>query len=491
VRGSNRPIQRLSVARSEALRPKRVGPSEGRADKWEATILYNQPYGVSDPNASYVNGDPSIGRAGSIPPAASIEFDQREIVEVITRANARAYSDFSGAPCAAPDNGDLTQLRKAIEGFISSSQFLITTEVTFTVHGPGATFPDLITAFNYLGKFRITPTGHVILQLAGATSGSAVAYNYTQTVYINHPNNDRISIFGAQMLAPIPKTDAGYQWNGYSGTQRATDTAANLAGLRTMFATELHWSGPLGNPGCGFYITGLSPMHVDALLLTGDGSVQGGGIMFNCAGFLNHTPKSIAPGSATYAKAGLACVNWKGGPGFGFDVGSMMSVWSQEAADQNSETTFVALGNGSGIAISNGGFITASGNAICLSNDTVGFVVWPRGGTQWDGGIFCNANGDRGLAAFQSTGFIAGPLVGGSTTTPSHFYRNAQWGAWVLQANFQITGDFGTGATANGVGQIAAFNNSNVQISGPSANYSTVVTPVWNTVGNNEALISN
>jgi len=55
---------------------------------------------------------------GSIPPAASIEHDQREIVEVRTQANTRGYHDFSDASCGPPSPSDLHQLRKAIEGFI-------------------------------------------------------------------------------------------------------------------------------------------------------------------------------------------------------------------------------------------------------------------------------------------------------------------------------------------------------------------------------------
>ena len=47
-------------------------------------MKYNQPYGVSDPNAPYINGNPTTGTMGSIPPAASIEYPQREIVNVIS-----------------------------------------------------------------------------------------------------------------------------------------------------------------------------------------------------------------------------------------------------------------------------------------------------------------------------------------------------------------------------------------------------------------------
>src|ERR1700751_837154 len=66
-------------------------------------MQYNAPFGVSDPNAPYINGNPSTGTMGSIPPAASIEYPQREIVEMIADAGIN------------PDNADLKQLAKAIQ----------------------------------------------------------------------------------------------------------------------------------------------------------------------------------------------------------------------------------------------------------------------------------------------------------------------------------------------------------------------------------------
>lgn len=67
-------------------------------------MKYHQPYGISDPNGAYINGNPSTGTMGSIPPAASIEFPQREIVNLI-----------SDAGLAPPDDADLRQLSKAIQ----------------------------------------------------------------------------------------------------------------------------------------------------------------------------------------------------------------------------------------------------------------------------------------------------------------------------------------------------------------------------------------
>jgi hypothetical protein len=78
-------------------------------------MKYQAPYGVTDPNAGYVNGNPQIGVQGSIPPAASIEFPQREIVNLInsskiipadndlfqlaegTRSQAMNFADDTGA----------------------------------------------------------------------------------------------------------------------------------------------------------------------------------------------------------------------------------------------------------------------------------------------------------------------------------------------------------------------------------------------------------
>ncbi|MEY9638719.1 hypothetical protein ABIF66_006973 [Bradyrhizobium japonicum] len=74
-------------------------------------MKYNQPYGVSDPDAPYVNGNPSTGTMGSIPPAASIEYPQREIVNLIASAGL-----------TPPDNADLHQLSRAVQSMLMNAQ---------------------------------------------------------------------------------------------------------------------------------------------------------------------------------------------------------------------------------------------------------------------------------------------------------------------------------------------------------------------------------
>lgn len=66
-------------------------------------MKYHQPYGITDPNAPYINGNPATGTMGSIPPAASIEYPQREIVNFITDSGI------------TPDDGDLRQLGKSVQ----------------------------------------------------------------------------------------------------------------------------------------------------------------------------------------------------------------------------------------------------------------------------------------------------------------------------------------------------------------------------------------
>ncbi|TVO57515.1 gp53-like domain-containing protein [Denitromonas halophila] len=63
---------------------------------------YNPPVG-GDPGDPYIDGNPTTGTEGSIPPAAAIEDPQREIVAAIAAAGL------------TPDNGTLDQLATAIQ----------------------------------------------------------------------------------------------------------------------------------------------------------------------------------------------------------------------------------------------------------------------------------------------------------------------------------------------------------------------------------------
>ncbi|NEJ10479.1 hypothetical protein GR238_34530 [Rhizobium leguminosarum] len=72
-------------------------------------MKYNAPYGSADPNAAYVDRNMAAATKGSIPPAAAIEYPQREIMAVVTAAG------IDGS------NEDLTQLLQAIQALISAA----------------------------------------------------------------------------------------------------------------------------------------------------------------------------------------------------------------------------------------------------------------------------------------------------------------------------------------------------------------------------------
>jgi hypothetical protein len=65
-------------------------------------MRYVPPFGTTDPDASYRNGDSRLGLQGSIPPAEAFESPMREIVALIEHANL------------TPTSNDLEQLTKGV-----------------------------------------------------------------------------------------------------------------------------------------------------------------------------------------------------------------------------------------------------------------------------------------------------------------------------------------------------------------------------------------
>ena len=72
-------------------------------------MKYQPPYGVSDENASYIDGNPALGIVGSAVPAKALEHTMREIVNVITEAGL------------TPDENNLKQLALAIDVLIKKA----------------------------------------------------------------------------------------------------------------------------------------------------------------------------------------------------------------------------------------------------------------------------------------------------------------------------------------------------------------------------------
>lgn len=109
-------------------------------------MKYVQPWGISDPDASYINGDPSIARKGSIPPAAAFEHPMRELVEIIDKS------------FMVPSESDLGQVSKGVR-----SQRMNYAEDTGSVNTLSVAYDPPLTAYT-IGlplrvKIRGTSTG--------------------------------------------------------------------------------------------------------------------------------------------------------------------------------------------------------------------------------------------------------------------------------------------------------------------------------------------
>jgi hypothetical protein len=134
-------------------------------------MKYQAPYGVSDTNAPYVNGDPSIGRQGSIPPAAAFEENQRELVNFITLAGQTPNGGSQGVA-----GGDLYQVAKAVQS--GALNFAVDTG---TQNAMAVALPQPLLAYNQGLPIRvqilhsnINDATHTSLTLDGGAGPAAV-----------------------------------------------------------------------------------------------------------------------------------------------------------------------------------------------------------------------------------------------------------------------------------------------------------------------------
>jgi hypothetical protein len=369
-------------------------------------MRYNQPYDQpSDPNAPYVDGDPDAGIEGSIVPGAGIEFDQREVVEVINAAFTRHYTDFTNTACAAPDNGDLTQLRKAIEGFIRTTpvpSWYIDNVVNYTVHGTSPKYANLNVAFEDLSKYIVTHNGQVTLAIA------AGAWPYGgASVSLDHPNGNRIIVTGANLSSYPVATD--FTVTGYTDTLRGNDRTNTLNRLRTRFTTELDFTG-----GAGISSSAVN-MLLQNILIVGDRSAKGG--------------FGLSAGSLTIKNVSV----WGGYVGVGQGILSLASG-----------SFFSANGSiGHGIGLASGGNMWHGTNTQMwlTSNDNSGIGAGFDCGANGYAQVFANGNAWEGLACTIIGQFQVG--------AQSQFNMNAQQGLFVCQGSFYA--DPATGGAGNGL----------------------------------------
>jgi hypothetical protein len=188
-------------------------------------MRYNPPWGMTDPEPTFgsepfINGNPATGAMGSIPPAASIEFPQREIVAVIQYAHDKGLLDYNNTACAVPSNSDLQQLLKAIFGM--TNQRKLQSDMTIYINSstgddtigdgtlakPYRTYQTAVNnaqsrfdlnlkhAITFHGTGNFTQTCNVTGLFAGQAGPFSVIFDNTAATF-NMVNSDCFNFFGA------------------------------------------------------------------------------------------------------------------------------------------------------------------------------------------------------------------------------------------------------------------------------------------------------
>lgn len=167
---------------------------------------------MSDPNAPYINGNPSTGTMGSIPPAASIENPQREIVNFINDSGLTATdSDLhqlgksvqSGIVNYGLDAGAVNNIvinpTVAIAGYHLGQRFIIklshanTSTVVINVSGIGSVSlvhvdgSEIVSGELFAGQLiEVAYDGAKFELIAGGAPGGCVTLTAPRDFYVNN-----------------------------------------------------------------------------------------------------------------------------------------------------------------------------------------------------------------------------------------------------------------------------------------------------------------
>ncbi len=338
---------------------------------------------------------------------------------------------------------------------------VINTTVTYTVHGSTPQFADLVAATEYLRQFTITRSGKVILQLAGAASGVAQAFTYNaKNVVFEHPQNNHIFVQGATMLGAVPTNHGGYTL-GSRFTQPA-DIAANLAMLRTRFATELS----LIN-GSAIEITGTALGLFDAVLITGNKSTSIP-IQISCS---NNELNLLFPTGAT---SGVAIVG--AGSAANFYVGQC----GNSSTSGGLGFPIVSIGSGGdGFQVNAGGRFQPEGVCLSYSNTANGFDVINSSWMFFDSaGCESIYNGGHGVVA---------SALSNAYVVSSNLWGNAGWGTVALSSSHIDASGTNTSGVSNVSGDSASLYGSFTFVTGQTSTFN--FSPAIDTIGNSNSMV--
>lgn len=425
-------------------------------------MKYNQPYGVADEvtwgEHPYVNGDPSIGRAGSIPPAEAIEYTQREIVNII-RATATALG-------ITPTNSDLFQLGRAI-----MSGLLNGADDTGTVNNYACTLP--IPPLTYVKYF------YVMLKIANTNTGPSV-------VNVNALGNKSIKNTDGSDPAPSALLQGALVCLQYDGTNFQIVWSSKVAGQPVFLtaAKDLYinpdtgsdsYDGTAAAHGAGIAGPWATLSHAMAVIATFN--LNGHDITVHCANSVNYRPFALlfvagsgnvkwqgndaSPGSVLIDGNGTSATCIAGGncgPAHMFSGFSMRTSGSYTGDAMNGVHIF---GSGTKVILNNMSYGSCPGGHIAAEQ---GATLLQTGTKTVTGGCAGSVGGNGAHLAASTGAQVQTPTtIACTVTTPVSF--NA---GWITASFVSIVQELYTGGAVTGAGNVTGrrfLSDSNAVIS--------------------------
>lgn len=381
-------------------------------------MRYIQPYGIDEPDdpydlnldAPYINGNPATGVNGSIPPAAVMEYPQREMLKVIKEAGVDT-----------PTNEDLTQFYRAILYHIqrdkpnwandagTANALVVTLDPAPLSYTAGLVVRTKANASNTgATTLRVMPLAPVAVVGLGGTAaligGEIVAgqiYEFVHDGNVWHLLRPRSQAGAQGATGPIgpqgPKGDTGS-----SGTKGATGQTGEQGPQGATGAVGP--VGPKGDPG-GMGIdgggfthtqyynkgswtftvpTGITSLKIrgwgagGAASLAGSSPGTGGGSGAYAEGYL-----TVSPGQQLQITVGAGAPRTSSGAGQNGGSTSITSVFTL-GGGTGGNTGTQTPGSGGAATIAAGNFISRDGNAGWIGNAT--YDRGPGAGAPFGGG---------------------------------------------------------------------------------------------------------
>lgn len=297
-------------------------------------MKYEAPYGAPGSNDPYINGNPATGTMGSIPPAASIENPQREIVNLITDAGI------------VPTDADLQQLARGVQGGRlnyaidsgTANALAINVNPPLLAYAAGQRWTVKVFATN-TGPSVININGlgarHIVYPQGGELVGGELAAGGLASLLDDGVHLQLANVATATVTGTILTAPKTYYVNSTTGSDTAYDgTAATVSGTHGPFATHNRaLTAAWGWNQNGYNITirtadgtyppiacGQPPNGAGGIIILGNSSVPANCLIHAASGeciitgsngyyFEGFMMQSDAPGAPPHAGAGIRIYN--------------------------------------------------------------------------------------------------------------------------------------------------------------------------------------